>query len=226
MKRYFFAFFFVTTTSVAFSQGVIKIEPFVSIERSIFPSSLTIGDLDYQDPTASTLSDSPSSSTGFYFGTGAILEYPISKKFSLRGGIAYANRHFEAWYENYAGQTTFRLSYLDIPVTARYYLFSKRFFIYTDAGITTSARVHNETVVANPGVIPDNTHLQDVPFNGVMLMSQLGMGAGLGTSKGGISLTVVYRNGLTKFVSTDDYRFKSFGAHLSFFRVIGKSAND
>lgn len=231
-------FIYVAISSVPLiAQNKIKIEPFFSVERSVFPREVNLGNYGYEEATASTISvikKTTGSSTGFYLSTGAILEYPLNGRLSLRGGISYANRHFKGRrlgecstcsdedqiYTNYPRSTTFRLSYIDIPLSARYYLLSKRFTLYTDAGITTSPRVHGETVISAYNAKSGSTHVKDAPTHEVMLMAQFGIGAGMRFETGGFNVSGLYRNGITKFATTDNYRFKSWGVSLSFFRYL------
>lgn len=226
MKNIYFTLVCFVCSTMVLAQGVIKVEPFISIEKGLFPGTVTFGQDPYEKVEAGTItlgeSTSSNSPTGFYLSGGAVLEYPLTKQLSLRGGVAYADRQFTAkriddcpHCDMVSAETIFKVSYIDIPIAARYYFLANRFNLYTDAGITTSPRVENETMLKY------NRAVEDAPINKVMLMAQFGMGAGIRFNKGGINLTAVYRNGLTKFAETDNYRFKSWGANLSYFFKIG-----
>jgi hypothetical protein len=220
----------VLSSATLYAQNTIKIEPFVTAEGGDFPSMITLGEYTYLDAEASTIEFSfPSRSrtgspqTGLYLGIGAMLEYPLAKRISLRAGIGYANRHFEA---NRSGTsspvaTIFRLSYVDIPVLARYYFLAKRITLYADAGVATSPRVHNVTVIRRPSARRDNHHIEDAPIHEVMLMGQFSLGAGVRFNRSGLSVSGTYRNGITKFATTDNYRFKALGVNTALFFIIG-----
>jgi hypothetical protein len=230
-------FIVVLSSATLSAQNMIKIEPFLAIEGGRFPSTITLGDYAYVHAAASTVVFSPynriraqGSSQGYYPSIGATFEYPVTKRFSFRAGIAYANRHFKADrigscvgceenLDSYPVETIFRLGYIDIPLSARFYFLSKRITLYSDAGLTTSPRLHNETVIERfTGMSkPDNLHIHDAPFHEIMLMAQFGMGAGIKFNRSGINLSGVYRNGLTKFAATNSYRFKSWGVNLALF---------
>jgi hypothetical protein len=225
-------FIVVLSSATLYAQNTIRVEPFLAIEGSHFPSTITLGDYSYKGAEASTI-DFPSptqrgSSTGLYASSGKMFEYSLTRRVSLRTGIAYANRHFTAKRIGSCTECTstpietmFRLSYTDIPVLARYYFLAKRVTLYADAGITTSARIHNETVVIQVSSRRDNIHIADAPMHEIMLMAQFGMGAAVRFKRAGISLSGIYRNGITKFATTDNYRFKALGANAALFFIIG-----
>jgi hypothetical protein len=221
--------------SISFAQHTIKVEPFITIEHGFFPDKIRLGDSEYESASASTVSvsngDSPNGkvqSSGLYLSTGAMLEYSMTKRLSVRGGVAFANRHIRA-NNTYVcveclsipTETVFRTGYIDIPLAARYYLINTRFTLYTDAGLTTSPLIYNETIVERGGRSRDDSYaIDEVPFNKLMVMAQFGFGAGIKVKKGGVNFGALYRNGLTKFAATDNYRFKSWGVSLSFFRFL------
>jgi hypothetical protein len=143
--------FIVMLSSATLSaQNMIKIEPFLAIEGGRFPSTITLGDYAYVHAAASTVVFSPynrsrsqGSSQGYYPSIGATFEYPVTKRLSFRAGIAYANRHFKADrigscvgceenLDSYPVETIFRLGYIDIPLSARFYFLSKRITLYSD----------------------------------------------------------------------------------------------
>jgi hypothetical protein len=240
IKNSLLAIFLIIPATLS-AQNTMKIEPFLAIEGGYFPSTITLGDYAYGHPAASSLAfsrnntnRSQGSSQGFYGSIGATFEYPVTKRLSLRAGVAYANRHFKADrigscancdenLDSYPIKTIFRLSYIDIPLSARFYFLSKSITLYSDAGLTTSPCVYNETVIQRFSSMskPDNVHVHDAPFHEVMLMAQFGVGAGIRFNRAGVNLSGVYRNGITKFATTDNYRFKSVGVNLAFYCMLG-----
>jgi hypothetical protein len=220
--------------SAVCAQGKFKIEPCLSVHFPMLPSSINLGGKVYDDLNASLFSTrSSSDGLGANRSLGFQGEIPFTQRLSFRIGAAYAPKDF-------IGRRTepcncdlqikeepimFKQRYIDVPLSVRYYIYAKRLIVFAEAGAVVNILTRNKTQFQEWGYA-SKWYVSDI--EGVKLseyMVGLNGGIGLGyafNNRLDIILTTTYRQVLTEYTPSDNYRPSAIVASLGLAFKFGK----
>lgn len=207
MKKLFILLFsFTSITALAQNIAIKKIGVIYSQDRTYLPEKLFVATLNLY----SSIEQSNN------FTAGLTSEVSLLSRLSIRTGVTYSNRDFTGYFtcfqcEFVAGSTPFaqretvQQRYLNVPVAARYYFINKTFSVYSDLGVTGNFLIENTTKVYKHDITKVNS-------NSFLLSGEAGVGVSYTFFRNvEVSVSAVYRHGLTEYIKTDDMEFRSFG---------------
>jgi hypothetical protein len=242
MKKFIPLIFLLATTQCLLAQRHFLVEQHFSAESGLLPGQLVVGNTTYNDLSSALMmakyknkSGQTVREEGFYMAAGLFIEIPVTSKLSIRTGGLYMARKFrgfpEGQCETCEGSKAiyFRQRYVDIPLSARYYIIDKRLFLFADAGLTGSILHHTEAYYDDSYMgKPYGHNVDPAPAKKFMLLGTVGFGGGIKmTEVLRLNIAAVYRQGFTPFLDADSYKMKSVGITAGLaFRITYYSIND
>jgi hypothetical protein len=238
MKRLVSCIALSIVISFAMAQGRFKIEPVLSIHFPMLPKSIDLGGEVYDELNASFMSTrSSSDGSGINRSIGFIGELPIRSKISIRIGAAYAPKDFIGMRtepcdcnERTAEEPImFKQRYVDIPFMLRYYIRAKRTTVFAEAGGVVNVLLRNKVhyVSWDYNSEWDVSEIQGVNLSETMVGIHSGIGAGYSfNNRLDLMLSVAYRQVLTEYTSTDDYRPRAIVATLGVALKFGREKSE
>lgn len=216
------------------AQGKFKIEPVLSVHFPMLPSSINLGGKVYDGLEASLISmRSSSDGAGANRSLGFQGEIPITPMLSFRMGAAYAPKDFigqrtepcSCDSQTAAEPIMFKQRYVDVPLSLRYYISAKRLILFAEAGGVVNVLTRNKTQYVEYGYA-SKWYVSDI--EGVKLSEyMIGINGGIGigysfNERLDVILTTTYRQVLTEYTPTDDYRPAAVVAGLGLAFKFGK----
>lgn len=231
-------FFFFLCTAGLYAQGRFKIEPSLSIHFPMLPSSINLGGEVYDELNASLMSmRSSSDGSGLNRSVGFIGEIPVTKKISFRVGAAYAPKDFVGHRTepcNCDSRTAeepvmFKQRYVDVPLSMRFYISAKHLIVFAEAGGVVNFLVRNKTQYIEWGYASkwyvsdiEGVKLSETMFG---ISGAVGLGYAL-NDRLDVILTTTYRQVVTEYTTTDEYRPRAIVASLGLAFKFGKGGQD
>jgi hypothetical protein len=224
--------------SSAMAQGRFKVEPVLSIHFPILPTSINLGGKVYDELNASFVSTrSSSDGSGVNRSIGFIGELPIRSKISIRIGAAYAPKDFVGMRTEPCdcNQRTaeepimFKQRYIDVPFMLRYYILANRTTLFAEAGGVVNVLLRNKVhyVSWDYNSKWDVSEIQGVNLSETMVGIHSGIGAGYSfNNRLDLMLSAAYRQVLTEYTSTDDYRPRAIVATLGVALKFGREKSE
>jgi hypothetical protein len=208
MKNLCILFFIATSTVVVAQKVAIKnIAITYSADRQYLPDEIRTTSLNrYYDVK-------PANNN---FTAGITTEIALLSRLSVRTGLLYSNRDFTGYFACYMclyeqgnilipKLETIRQRYLDVPLSARFYLISGRLNLFGDAGLVGNFLIQNGTKV-------EQHEMYQVNSNDFLLSWEGGIGTSYSLNKHiDVSLAAVYRSSLTEYIPKDEMQIRSFG---------------
>lgn len=234
MKRIVSVIFFSLCISSVMAQGRFKIEPLFSVHYPLFPSTMRLGSKDYKNFEASfasyyrgTLGGTVNRSIGFQG------EVPVHPRLSIRIGAAYSPKDFtgdrvapcNCNSETAKEPIMFKQRYVDVPLSIRYYVHAKRTFVFVETGAVLNVLVMNKTRFISHDQYSKShvSSIDDISLNKYMVGVSAGAGVGYAfTPRIDLSLAVSYRQVLTEYAPTDNYRPAVIVANVGLSVKIGR----
>jgi hypothetical protein len=238
MKRIVGVIFFSSFSIIAMSQGRFKIEPSLSIHVPMLPSSINLGGHVYNELSPALVSmRSESIGSGVNRSVGFMGEIPVTKKFSIRLGAAYAPKDFVGHRTEPCSCDSrtaeepiiFKQRYVDVPLSMRFYLSAKRWIVFAEAGAIVNILVRNKTQYVAWGYASKwyVSDIHGITLNEYMVGVNGGIGAGYSLHKRlDVILTTSYRQVVTEYTATDDYRPRAIVATLGLAIKFGKEQTE
>jgi hypothetical protein len=218
----FFSLFIVTVMA----QGKFKIEHLYTHHFPMVPSAITFGGKEYNRLNPSLFSNHSSLSGGkANRSTGLQFEIPVTPKLSMRLGAEYVSRDFSAYRSScgncYPGEEVpmlFKQRYIDVPLSARYYISAKQLIIFTEAGAVLSMLTMKKAQWKRSESMGKEWSMQPIEgFNINDKMVGIMGGVGIGYSfeqRVDILFTTSYRHIVTEYMPGDEYRPHAIVANI------------
>jgi hypothetical protein len=222
----------------AFAQGRFKIEPVFAIHYPILPASINLGGKVYDELNGSFMSTrSSSDGSGINRSIGFSGELPIGSKISIRIGAAYAPKDFVGMRTEPCGCDSrtaeepimFKQRYVDVPFMLRYYILANRITLFAEAGGVVNVLLRNKVhyVSWDYNSKWDVSEIQGVNLSETMVGIHGGIGAGYSfNNRLDLMLSAAYRQVLTEYTSTDDYRPRAIVATLGVALKFGREQSE
>jgi hypothetical protein len=201
--------FFIATSTVVVAQNVSlkNIAITYSADRQYLPDEISKASLNrYKDVK-------PGNNN---FTAGTTVEVGLLSRLSVRTGLLYSNRDFTGYFVCYMCYyeegnppipklETIKQRYLDVPLSARFYLISGRLKLFGDAGLVGNFLIENETKV-------ERHEMYQINSKDFLLSWEGGIGTSYSLNKHiDVSLAAVYRSSLTEYIPKDEMQIRSFG---------------
>lgn len=228
MKKLVVCIFFCLTAFSSMGQSKFKIEHLYTHLFPFVPSSITFGDKEYNRLNPSLFSSHNSLSGGYANrATGLVFEMPLTSKLSTRLGAEYVSRDFMAYLacpdgHCFPGEDVpmlFKQRYIDVPLSVRYYVATKKLMVFTEAGavlsILTTKKGHwknSESMGKEWSMRP----IEGFKINNKMLGVMAGVGIGHSfDNRVDLLFTTSYRHIVTEYMPGDEYRPHAIVADIS-----------